>query len=506
MTAALFTARGIRRTFGPTVALADAEITLYPGEVHAIMGENGSGKSTLLSILSGALEPDEGQLTYKGQGLSRLTSASARDQGIAVVQQEPQLSPDLTVAENILLGRLPTRLGRIDWPRVYARAGEVLAELDLDLDPLSKVSTLSIGRRQMVEIAKGIADAPNVLLLDEATSSLDEADTNRLFALVDRLKARGTAIAFVSHRMSEVTERADRATVLRDGHYIGTTRIDETDEHSLVAMMVGRDLKSYWHKVPVEPGEDLLTLTGVSRNTLSDLNMRLRSGEIIGLAGLVGSGRSALLRTIAGVRPASTGEVRLNGTPVQITSPGQARRLGIGYVPEDRKAEGLVMGWSLLQNASLSKLGQSGPFAMITRAFDRAAYTHGAEGLGIKTHTPEQAVSELSGGNQQKVVIARELATGPRLLLLDEPTRGVDVGAKEDIYAQISTLVQGGMGLIIASSELQELMGVCDRILVLFQGRIVAEIPAAEATEQSLAYWASGAHEIADTAPQPEQI
>jgi ABC-type sugar transport system ATPase subunit len=492
----LITATGIRKTFGPTVALDNAQAVLYPGEIHALMGENGSGKSTLLTILAGAQPADTGKIVLQGRELVGLTPAEARRLGIAVVSQEPQLSSALTVGENIFLGRLPTTAGRVSWREVHRRAAEILAELQLEIDPRAPVSSLSLGRRQMVEIAKALADRPQVLLLDEATSSLDEADTRTLFALLARLRAAGTAIAFVSHRMTEVMEHADRATVLRDGQYIGTRLLSQTDEHELVSMMVGRDLKSYWHKAEVAQGEALLRMVRVSRGPLKSIDLTVNKGEIVGLAGLVGSGRSALLRTIAGVKWMEAGEMFVNRASVRIQSPRHARQLGIGYVPEDRKGEGLVMHWSLYRNAGLSRVAALRALAPVTERIDRAAYAKGTEGLKVRTSDPRQAVSELSGGNQQKVLIARELAISPELLLLDEPTRGVDVGAKEDIYAQISALVQGGMGLMIASSELQELIGVCDRILVLFQGQIVADIPAAEASEEALAYWASGAHLI----------
>jgi ribose transport system ATP-binding protein len=489
-------ASGVCKSFGATVALDEARVTLRPGEIHALMGENGSGKSTLLSILGGVQRPDSARIILRGQHLERLTPSVARGFGIAVVNQEPQISPALSVAENILMGKLPGPRGVVRWAEVYARARDVLDVLALDIDPKVPVSSLSLGRRQMIEIAKGLAGQPDILLLDEATSALDDADSRTLFALLRGLKARGVAIAFVSHRMTEVMELADRVTVLRDGKYIGETAIADTDERSLVAMMVGRDLKSYWHKAEVTPGAEVLRLDGVSRGALKNIDMTLHAGEIVGLAGLVGSGRSALLRTLAGVKRHGKGQILLRGKATDIRSPRHARRLGIGYVPEDRKAEGLVMPWSLLKNASLARMSRANLFTLINDAFDRGAYTDGSNGLRVKTSNPRQSVRELSGGNQQKIVIARELATDPQILLLDEPTRGVDVGAKEDIYAEISKLVRDGMALVIASSELQELLGVCDRILVMFRGSIVAEISASQATEETLAYWASGAHEI----------
>ncbi|RST85219.1 sugar ABC transporter ATP-binding protein [Aquibium carbonis] len=496
MSAAVLQATGIHKAFGGAVALHDARLSLHAGEIHAVMGENGSGKSTLLAILSGAQRPDSGSIGFDGKSFGALDPVEARAAGIAIVHQEPQLAPTLTIAENILMGRLPATGGFLNWRRINARAQAVLNMLDIDVDVRTKVAELSIGRRQMIEIAKGLVDEPRILLLDEATSSLDEADAAILFRLLRSLRAKGVAIAFVSHRMTEVMQLADRATVLRDGHFIGTTPIAETDERGLVAMMVGRDLKSYWHRAPARPGRALLELRDVSRGYLRDVTLTVRAGEVVGLAGLVGSGRSALMRTVTGVKAAKSGAILVDGKRVDPRSPAHAHRAGIGYVPEDRKAEGLVMGWSIQRNAALSRMNLRGPMAFLGGSFDRQAFADGSKGLKIKATDPGQRVSELSGGNQQKVVIARELATRPKVLLLDEPTRGIDVGAKEDIYAQISKLVGEGMGMLIASSELQELLGVCHRICVLYQGRIVAEFDAEEATEEGIAYWAAGAHEL----------
>jgi ABC-type sugar transport system ATPase subunit len=496
MSAAVLQAAGIHKSYGGAVALHDARLTLHAGEIHAVMGENGSGKSTLLSILSGAQAPDSGTIGFDGRSVGALDPVAARAAGIAIVHQEPQLAPALTIAENILMGRLPAAGGFLNWRTVNARAQAVLTMLGIDVDVRTKVAELSIGRRQMIEIAKGLVDEPRILLLDEATSSLDEADAAILFRLLRTLRDRGVAIAFVSHRMTEVMELADRATVLRDGHFIGTTPIADTDERALVSMMVGRDLKSYWHRAPAQPGRVLLDLQNVSRGSLRDVTLTVRAGEVVGLAGLVGSGRSALMRTIAGVKTATSGAIVVDGQRADPASPAHAHRAGIGYVPEDRKVEGLVMGWSIRRNAALSRMNLRGPLSFLGKAFDEAAYADGSTGLKIKATDSGQRVAELSGGNQQKVVIARELATNPKVLLLDEPTRGIDVGAKEDIYAQIAKLVGEGMGLLIASSELQELLGVCHRICVLYQGRIVAEFDAEEATEEAIAYWASGAHEL----------
>lgn len=489
-------AHGITKRFGASVALEEARLELAGGEIHAVMGENGSGKSTLLAILSGALTPDRGTIRIHGVKSTALDPGAARAARIAIVHQEPQLALSLTVGENILMGALPTRSAMVNWRDVHRRSQAILDELGIALDARVPVSSLSIGRRQMVEIAKGLVQKPQILLLDEATSSLDDADTAVFFSLLGKLRAQGAAIAFVSHRMAEVMALADRVTVLRDGRDMGTLRTRETDERTLVNLMVGRDLKTYWHKAAVEPGAPLLDVADVTRGPLRNISLTVRAGEVVGLAGLVGSGRSALMRTLMGVKPPRSGTVSVAGRPVRIDDPRHAHRHGIGYVPEDRKSEGLIMNWSLARNAALSAMTMRAPLSIITKSFERQQLERGAQGLKIKARDPDQSVRELSGGNQQKIVIARELAKQPRILLLDEPTRGVDVGAKEDIYAQLARSVQDGMGLLIASSELQELIGVCDRIHVLFHGRIVAEIPAGGATEETIAYWASGAHEV----------
>lgn len=496
MTQPMLVATDIRKTYPGVTAVDGVSIEFRSGEIHAIMGENGSGKSTLLSILSGAQAPDSGVINVDGESHESLTPKLARSLGIALVHQEPQLALQLTVGENIMVGRIPRSGGFVSWTALHKSAQALLDRLGFSIDSRAQVSSLSTGRRQLVEIAKGLIDQPRVLLLDEATSSLDENDVATLFTLLRSLREQGVAIAFISHRMKEVMDLADRVTVLRDGAFIATVDRDQTDENQLVSMMVGRDLSSFWHKVQTTPGDPVLTVTGVSRGSLSDISLTVREGEIVGLAGLVGSGRSALMRTLMGVKPAKTGSITIAGTEAKIRSPRHAHTLGMAYVPEDRKYEGLVMGWSILRNAALATMNNRGPLSFITRRFDRDSLALGSRGLRIKSSSDSQEVSQLSGGNQQKVVIARELATEPKVLLLDEPTRGVDVGAKEDIYAEIAQLVSNGMGILLASSELPELLGVCDRIYVMFSGRIVAEFDAASATESLITYHSSGAHEV----------
>jgi len=499
MSAPVISVERVHKAYDGIPALRGVNVELRPGEIHAIMGENGSGKSTLLSLIAGVQAPTQGSIVVNGTAYQSLNPRLARSLGIALVQQEPQLAAALTVGENVMMGRLATSGGFVSWAKVHDEAQRVLDTLGIPLSARATVSTLSTGRRQLVEIAKGLVDEPRVLLLDEATSSLDEADSATLFEVLRDLREKGVAIAFVSHRFKEVMSLADHATVLRDGSLVGTLPMADADQGQLVSMMVGRNLENYWHKADVQPGETVLDVRNVYRGALEDISINVRRGEIVGLAGLVGSGRSALMRTLMGVKPASGGTIEIDGRKVHVRSPRKAHELGMGYVPEDRKAEGLVMGWSIMRNAALSLMNDRGPLALLGAAFDRAALQHGSRGLKIKSTSPSQSVRELSGGNQQKVVLTRELATNPKILLLDEPTRGVDVGAKEDIYAQLATLAKQGVGVLVASSELPELLGICDRIYVMFRCRVVAELSAAEATESAITYWSSGAHELAAT-------
>jgi ABC-type sugar transport system ATPase subunit len=362
--------------------------------------------------------------------------------------------------------------------------------MGVDLDVDAPAGQLPLGRRQLIEIARALLIEPRVLLLDEATSALTDDDVARLFGVVRALRDEGVGIALISHRLREVFELADRATVLRDGRVVGTVAVADTTERCLVSMMVGRDLASFWHKEEVPIGAPALVVRDLRRGVLRDINLTVRRGEIVGLAGLVGAGRSALVRTLIGERRAQAGEILVDGERVRIESPAHALRLGIACVPEDRKAQGIVPEWPVRMNASLVALCARAPWALISRGFDLAALKRGAGGMTVRAASVEQPVGRLSGGNQQKVVLA------PRVLILDEPTRGIDVGAKTEIYAELAALARAGMGLLVVSSELPELLGVCDRIYVMFRGRIVAELPRHEATEEQIAYYSTGAHEV----------
>ncbi|WP_437535000.1 sugar ABC transporter ATP-binding protein [Sorangium sp. So ce726] len=495
----LVRAVGIVKRYPGVTALDGVDFEVLPGEVHAIVGENGSGKSTLLGVISGAIRPDGGHVARGGRNprvLQPGDPAESRAAGIAHAQQEPQIAPALSVAENVMMGAWPTRLGWVRWRELRRRAAEVLARIGVDLDVDAPAGQLPLGRRQLIEIARALLIEPRVLLLDEATSALTDDDVARLFGVVRALRDEGVGIALISHRLREVFELADRATVLRDGRVVGTVAVADTTERCLVSMMVGRDLASFWHKEAVPIGAPALVVRELRRGVLRDINLTVRQGEIVGLAGLVGAGRSALVRTLIGERRALAGEILVDGERVQIESPAHALRLGIACVPEDRKAQGIVPEWPVRMNASLVALCARAPWALISRGFDLAALKRGAGGMTVRAASVDQPVGRLSGGNQQKVVLAKNLAIAPRVLILDEPTRGIDVGAKTEIYAELAALARAGMGLLVVSSELPELLGVCDRIYVMFRGRIVAELPRHEATEERIAYYSTGAHEV----------
>jgi ABC-type sugar transport system ATPase subunit len=477
---------GVSKTFSGIKVLKDVDFDVRAGEVHALLGENGAGKSTLIKIISGFHRPDEGgTMTVKGQPVHFASPRDARDAGIATVYQELLLFPDLTVAENIFLGHAPrTSFGRLDWTTMRTRARALLDDLDSpDLDVDARVGGLSVANRQRVEIAKALSLDAKLLIMDEPTASLADADVRRLLDVVRRLKARGVAIVYISHRMPEVFALADRVTVLRDGALIGTRPIAEVDHAELVSMMVGRSIDQLFPKVEVPIGEPVLELKGVSfRDEVRDISFTLRAGEILGIAGLVGSGRTELALTIFGITPATAGEIRLNGQPVSIKSPQQARDLGIAYVPEDRGLQGLIRPQTIRENVSLALLDRISTATIVDRARELALAKDAIVRFGIRARGPEQPARQLSGGNQQKVVLAKWIATEPKVLIMDEPTRGIDVGAKSEIHALMSRLAGEGLAVIMISSELPEVLGMSDRILVMNGGTMVGIYDRAEAT------------------------
>ncbi|WP_081864060.1 sugar ABC transporter ATP-binding protein [Mycetocola saprophilus] len=484
----VFSATDITKSFGPVAALSGVSLELRAGEVTALMGENGAGKSTLLKIITGDYQPDTGTLTLHGGPVHFGEPRESRTAGIRVIAQEPEIIPHVSVAENIFVGLLGTRGPIFRRRELIERARTALAEFGFAgvISPEALGSELSAAQRQIVEIMRAVVDHPAVICFDEPTSSLGEEEAAILFDLIRRLRSDGVAIGYVSHRMNEIFRLADAITVLRDGRLVGTKRTEDTDHDDLVRMMVGRDLSQMFHREPVTPGATILSLNGVGNEFVHDITLSVHAGEVVGIAGLVGAGRSELLKTIVGDFAVESGDLGVGGKTVTFHTPADSVAAGVGFAPEERKAEALIMQRSVRDNIALAVLGQisRGRFVSSTREEELA---HGfITKLGIRTPSDRQLVKNLSGGNQQKVVLARWLATKPRLLLLDEPTRGVDVGAKAEIYAIIDELARAGVAILMVSSELPEVLGLADRVYVMASGRITGELSREDATEESI--------------------
>ncbi len=480
---------GIEKSFPGVRALSGVSFEVAPGEVHALLGENGAGKSTLIKIISGVYQPDAGVMHVGGRPLRFSSPDDARHAGIATIYQELLLFRDLSVAENIFMGHAPrSRGGWLDWKTMAARTEALLASLEItDLAPRRIVGSLSVGNRQRVEILRALSQEARFLIMDEPTAALTEYDVRRLFDLVRRLKSRGVGIVYISHRMDEIFQIADRVTVLRDGAHVGTRKVTETSSAELVQMMVGRQIENLFPKVAAPIGLPVLEVRDLVRRPLTrGISLTVRAGEIVGLAGLVGSGRSELAQTIFGVTPAESGQVTMSGKPVQIRSAAGARSLGIAYVPEDRATQGLVRPMTVRENFSLASLAKVARFGFIDRAAERRMAEAGVNRFRVRTGSLDQVVGRLSGGNQQKIVLGKWLANQPKLLILDEPTRGIDVGAKAEIHRLMCALAAQGLAILMISSELPEVLGMSDRVLVMREGRLVAEFARAEATPEAV--------------------
>ncbi|MCB1377985.1 MAG: sugar ABC transporter ATP-binding protein [Alphaproteobacteria bacterium] len=481
--------RGVSKAFAGVKALSDVSFDVRPGEVHALLGENGAGKSTLIKIMAGLHQADAGELLINGTARHFSSPRDAHAAGIATVHQELLLFPELTVAENIFLGQAPrTSYGIIDWTTMRGRARQLLDSLDSrELDVDQKVAQLSVANRQRIEIARALAQDARVVVMDEPTAALAEADVQRLMDIVRKLKASGVSIVYVSHRMPEIFALADRVTVLRDGAHVGTMDIAEVDETRLVAMMVGREVDKLYPPKLTESGDVLLELRNVSyRNVVHDISFNLRRGEILGFAGLVGSGRTETALTIFGITPATAGDILIDGKPAVIGSPEVARDLGIAYVPEDRGSQGLIRSQTIAENIALAMLRRLVRGLLIDTGRIMAEARAAIGKFGIRARGPDQVVRQLSGGNQQKVVLGKWLATNPRILIMDEPTRGIDVGAKAEIHVLMRQLAAEGMAILMISSELPEVLGMSDRVLVMNGGRIVAELDKSQATPEAV--------------------
>ena len=485
--------RGVRKAFGATAALAGVDLRVAPGEVLAVVGENGAGKSTLMKVLAGVVRPDAGEMLLDGRPYAPRSPRDARAAGVAMIHQELALAPHLTVADNILLGVEPTRAGFLRRTSSRAAAREALAQLGRDdIPPEAVVAGLSIADRQVVEIARAVAVGCRVLVLDEPTSSLTAADVQHLEALVKRLRGLGHAIVFISHVLEEVRAFADRVTVLRDGASVGGGDLDTLADATIVEWMVGRPVTELYPRSQRRPGEVVLEVSGVAGRRLPEsASLALRRGEVLGIAGLVGAGRTELLRAVFGLDPVRRGTVRVAATSGTAT-PRRRWAQGVGMVSEDRKREGLAVELSIADNLTLSRLAGLGPAGLVLSGRQAAAARRWIEPLQIKCRDVAQPIAALSGGNQQKVAVARLLHHDVDVLLLDEPTRGIDVGAKARIYALIDELAARGRAILLVSSHVPELLGVCDRVAVMCRGRLGPARPIGEIDEQSLMQEAIG--------------
>ncbi|MFN2561179.1 MAG: sugar ABC transporter ATP-binding protein [Jatrophihabitans sp.] len=485
---------GATKSFGPVVALGDGSITLYPGEVHALLGENGAGKSTLVKILGGVYAADAGTLAIDGERADFGGPADAQAAGVSIIYQEPSLFPDLTVAENIFMGRQPRGAGRrIDRRAMEREARVIFARLGVELDPSRPARGLSVADQQIVEIAKALSFNARVFVMDEPTAALTTVEVLRLFEVIKTLRAQGSAVLFISHRLEEVFACCQRVTIMRDGRFVRTAPVEELTIDDIIRSMVGRDLEALFPKTATTPGDVVLEVAELnSEGVFSNISFTVRAGEIVALAGLVGAGRSEVARAIFGIDKRTSGTVRIGGRTLRNGDPRAAMAAGMALVPEDRRQQGLVMDLGIDQNVALASLGQLTRGGLIFRASERRLADTWAGKLQLKFGRLRNAVSTLSGGNQQKVVLGKWLARNPRLLIIDEPTRGIDVGTKAEVHRILDGLVADGMAVLMISSELPEVLGMADRVLVLREGRLTAELSRAEADETSIMRAATG--------------
>jgi ribose transport system ATP-binding protein len=479
--------RGITKRFPGVTALDSVDFELERGEVHVILGENGAGKSTLIKMLSGAYQPDEGEILLDGERVGISSATVAQGLGISTIYQEFNLVPQLTVAENIFLGRQPRRLGLVvNRRRMDSDARKLLERIAVRVDPRVLVSALGVAQRQMVEIAKALSLDARILIMDEPTASLSGQEVERLFEIVRGLKEDGVGVIFISHHLEEVAEIGDRVTVLRDGKFVDRVPA-RTVPSELVRMMVGRSIEDQFPRQRAELGDVLLEVKNLSREgVLHDISFQVRAGEVVGIAGIVGAGRTELARAIFGADAPDAGEVWVGGERIRRGNPRQAKQEGIGFITEDRQGQGIVPPLSVAENLNLASLGKSTSAGIVDRKEERRKAEKMIEDLGIRTPGPEQEVRYLSGGNQQKVVIGKWLLADSKVLIMDEPTRGIDVGARVEIYELMNELTEGGDGILMISSDLPEVLGISDRILVMSGGHITGELSTKEATQEKI--------------------
>jgi ribose transport system ATP-binding protein len=487
--------RGVTKRFPGVLAVDAVDLDILPGAVHVVAGENGAGKSTLMKLLSQVERPDAGVIEIGGTPVAHHGPGHAQRLGVAMIYQEFALAPHLTVAQNLFLGREPGRAGILDRRAERRRARAVLSQVGLDIDPDRRIASLPVAHQQLVEIARALAIDARLVIMDEPTAVLPEHDIEGLFDVIDELTRRGIAVLYISHRLEEIFRAGDRVTVMRDGAVVATLPAAELDHERLVRLMVGREIANLYPKPDVEPGDVLLRARGITRaGVLENCSFAVRAGEIVGLAGLVGAGRTELARAVFGADPIDGGSVELAGRPARIDSPAAAIAAGVGYLTEDRKRNGLALQLGVDKNITLAHPPAFGPFLDLRR--ERRVAERRRDQLRIRTPTVSRQVQALSGGNQQKVMVAKWLETEARVLLFDEPARGIDVGAKAELFELIGALARNGRAIVLISSYLPELLNMCDRILVMRGGRIAGELARSEFSEERVIALATGAREV----------
>ncbi|WP_051218277.1 sugar ABC transporter ATP-binding protein [Nocardioides insulae] len=502
-TAPVLELRDVTKNFGPVAALRSGRLEVEAGSIHAFLGENGAGKSTLVKVVAGVHRRDSGVFRFQGNDVDFSSTAESKDAGIAVIYQEPTLFPHLSVMENIFMGRQPTKSGRrIDYARMYAEAQALFTRLGVAIDPRRTADGLSIADQQVIEIAKAMSLDATLLVMDEPTAALSGVEVERLFTIARALRDEGRALVFISHRIDEVFDLCDTVTVMRDGEYVDTRQIAEVTPDQVVALMVGREVSDLFPKTETEAGDVVLEVEGLSSlGTFHDVSFSVRAGEIVGLAGLVGAGRSEIARAVFGIDGYDAGSVRLSGKRIPPRRPTASIRAGMALVPEDRRQQGLVIDQSVARNIAALIRTRLTRLGLITSRAENKAVAPWAAKLEVKTNALDMDASTMSGGNQQKVAIAKWLSTEPRLLIIDEPTRGIDVGTKSEVHRLLSDLAAQGMAVLMISSELPEVLGMADRVVVVCEGRVTAEFDRSEATPETVMHAAThvGGHEAGAT-------
>lgn len=481
--------RGITKIFPGVKALDHVQFQLRPGEIHALMGENGAGKSTFIKIITGVHSPEEGEIFFNGQKIELKSPLDAQKLGIAAIYQHVTCYPDLSVTENIFMGHEKVQKGtnRILWNQMHAEARLLLQELGVTFDPKTLMGTLSIAQQQIVEIAKALSTHAKIIIMDEPTAALTKRESEELYKITEKLRDNGTSIIFISHRFEDMYRLASKVTVFRDAKYIGTWGVREISNEELIVAMVGREITQLFPKKPSKIGEELLRIEGLGQTgAFADVSFTLRKGEILGLTGLVGAGRSEVCQAIFGIMPYDSGKIYLEEKEVRINSPQEAMNLGIGYLPEDRQKQGLVLQWGIGRNITLSTMKKFSPRGWLNDSREADVAKALSEKVGVKANSIFDLASSLSGGNQQKVIVAKLLSADLKIIILDEPTKGVDVGAKSAIHEIMSDLACQGYGIIMVSSEMPEVLGMSDRIVVMREGRVTAVLDRKDATQETI--------------------